>query len=697
MTAGSAGRLATIVAVDAAGYSHQSEVDETVAVREITALRERVEECASRHGGRVFNTAGDGFMLEFSAASSALGCAEELLTASRVPLRIGIHLGEVFEGAGGDLLGRGVNVAARLRELAEPGALRVSGDFKNALPAPLDLRLASRGAVRLGKMDARIDTFAIAGAWRARPWRALLQSRRRVLAAAAVLAAAGLAAVGAAASRLVLPVNERVAVLDFATDGEATLERFSDALSSQIVGTMSVNDLQAIPHAGSEEFRAAGLGPSARRIGAGFVLDGAVRQEGETLAVNVQLVDARSNVTLWSNDFRRAAAEGAAMQEQLAARVTDILRCALISRRPRAGPIDRETLALFLRTCDRMQRYDQGPEEMHEAARQIVERAPRFSRGWSMLAMASALAARRAPPQRAEALREEAESAAARARGLDRRNAESDLALSLILPEQAWREREALLQRALASEPDLPEAHIFRGDFLAEVGRLREALPHYRRAVALDPLSPLPWAAMLPALSATGQLEEAGALRARLYRVWPDSASVWYNRFNNAVFAGQASEALATLNNEDSPLAIEQPVREAWRSFLTAHRAGDRRALRAAVERIAEMARRSEFDMPRAISTASLVGELDIGFDLANAYYVGGVGTVAVGRDPVAGGHRSFLFLRPGTPMRRDPRFIALARGRGLVDYWTRSGIWPDYCAQPDLPYDCRAVAARLG
>jgi class 3 adenylate cyclase len=128
--------LATVVAIDAVGFSRQSEIDEALVVREIAALGERVAECAAAHRGRVFNTAGDGFMLEFPTASGALERAETLLARTRVPLRVGIHLGEVSEMPGGDLLGRGVNVAARLRELARPGALLLSGEVWRALPAP---------------------------------------------------------------------------------------------------------------------------------------------------------------------------------------------------------------------------------------------------------------------------------------------------------------------------------------------------------------------------------------------------------------------------------------------------------------------------------------------------------------------------------------------------------------------------------
>jgi len=436
------------------------------------------------------------------------------------------------------------------------------------------------------------------------------------------------------------------------------------------------------------------LGASARRIGAGFVLDGNVREEAADTRVTMHIVDARTNVTLWSSEYRRASAEQSPMQDQLAAHVADVLRCALVSRRPRAGEIDPDTLAIFLRACDRMQRFDQGPEVLYEAARQVTERAPRFARGWSMLAMACALASTRAAPEQAESFREQAREAAERAKALDRRNAESDLALAMILPPHEWRARHDLIAQAMLNEPDSPDAYVFQGNFLAEVGRVQEALGYYRRAAALDPLSPVPGAAMLPALTQLGEFSEARELRDRLHRIWPNSPSVWFNRFNNSAFARDADEALRILDTVDrSPIRMEQPVRNALRAYLTAMRGGDARGMRAAARTLADMAHAGNFDMPRAISTASLAGDVDAGFALAREYF----GAGAAGRGgPLAGGHRSFLFLAPGDAMRRDPRFMQLARQLGLTAYWLETNQWPDFCADPTLRYDCAAEARRV-
>ena len=116
-------KLATIMSIDVAGYSQRSEDDQARAAVEVAVLRGKIEALALRERGRVFNTAGDGFMLEFPSAANALAVADELCCAEALPLRIGVHLGDVFVTANGDLLGHGVNVAARLQQQAEPGGV----------------------------------------------------------------------------------------------------------------------------------------------------------------------------------------------------------------------------------------------------------------------------------------------------------------------------------------------------------------------------------------------------------------------------------------------------------------------------------------------------------------------------------------------------------------------------------------------
>jgi len=120
-------KLATIVALDVAGYSAPTEADEARTTAEVAALRKVVDAIATRHSGRVFNTAGDGFMLEFGSSLAAVEAAFELAETCEPKVRVGVHLGDVMVQPNGDLLGHGVNVAARLMAQSAPGSALISG------------------------------------------------------------------------------------------------------------------------------------------------------------------------------------------------------------------------------------------------------------------------------------------------------------------------------------------------------------------------------------------------------------------------------------------------------------------------------------------------------------------------------------------------------------------------------------------
>src|SRR5512144_870217 len=130
-------RLTTIVALDVAGYSARTEADEARTTAQVAALRRVIEGIATAHGGRVFNTAGDGFMLEFGSSLAAVTAAFALADTCEPRVRVGVHLGDVVVQPNGDLLGHGVNVAARLMAQAAPGAALVSGAVRGSIRGPI--------------------------------------------------------------------------------------------------------------------------------------------------------------------------------------------------------------------------------------------------------------------------------------------------------------------------------------------------------------------------------------------------------------------------------------------------------------------------------------------------------------------------------------------------------------------------------
>src|SRR5262245_7741270 len=154
-------KLATIVALDVAGYSARTEADEAKTTAEVTALRGVIEAIAARHEGRVFNTAGDGFMLEFASSLAAVEAALELAESCSPKVRVGVHLGDVIVQPNGDLLGHGVNVAARLMAKSEPGTAIVSAAVQQTIRGPMAQRLVSRGLLQLDKMAETIEAYAL--------------------------------------------------------------------------------------------------------------------------------------------------------------------------------------------------------------------------------------------------------------------------------------------------------------------------------------------------------------------------------------------------------------------------------------------------------------------------------------------------------------------------------------------------------
>ncbi len=157
-------KLATIVALDVAGYSARTEADEARTTAEVAALGKLIDSIATRHGGRIFNTAGDGFMLDFGSSLAAVEASFELAERCEPKVRIGVHLGDVVVQPNGDLLGHGVNVAARLMALSDPGSTLISSAVRQTIRGPVLERLISRGMLRMDKMNETIEAFAMVAA-----------------------------------------------------------------------------------------------------------------------------------------------------------------------------------------------------------------------------------------------------------------------------------------------------------------------------------------------------------------------------------------------------------------------------------------------------------------------------------------------------------------------------------------------------
>ena len=389
-------RLAAIVAVDVAGYSRRSEADEAGAVEAVMALAQAAREVATEHEGRVFNTAGDGFMLEFPTASSALDAATALAGRTPAPVRIGVHLGEVHVTASGDLLGHGVNVAARLQTLAQPGSILVSDAARQASRGPQAAALVDQGRIRLDKMSEATRVFAVKGVGPAGA-KAVQRPHTRLLWAAAGAGAMLLIGVGLWAglrqSASASP-ELKTAVRDFTVEGAGLDAQLGRSLADSVAAGLGA---RRAPTVSRDLVQRGDTG------GARLLVGGEVGRNGDALRVHAHIDDAKAGVVLWSADFERPPEQADALQDTVAAKIADLLDLLNKDVTTQGAQLDSQSLAAFLQAED-ISRLSMGQsdEQKRAAWRRVVSLAPNFSRGHSALAYVDLIGLRQAAAAQSE-------------------------------------------------------------------------------------------------------------------------------------------------------------------------------------------------------------------------------------------------------------------------------------------------------
>ncbi len=663
-------KLATIVALDVAGYSARTEADEARTTAEVAALRKVIERIAAKHGGRVFNTAGDGFMLEFGSSLAAVEAAFELAETCEPKVRVGVHLGDVAVQPNGDLLGHGVNVAARLMAQSQPGAALVSATVRQTIRGPLAERLVSRGLLKLDKMAETIEAFALAA-----------------------VASAMVAAPPKSAEPL-------LAVLPFDNlSNDPEMQFFSDGVSEEILHAVArAKGLRVIGKGSSFQFR--GADKSARKVlgelHATHMLDGSVRRSGNQLRVSAQLVETGSQTTLWSERYDRALTDIFAVQDEIAGAIARALETALpaLSRRP----VDPHAYDLYLKA--RVVARDLGSEALRRAAtllEQTVAIAPEFAEAWAELGAARAFLLPRTRDALGEPAHEAALAAANRALALDKSCAGGYRTLAMLKPAFSdHAEKLRLIEQALILAPNDPVIASAAGGAVLSVGRYNEAAAHFARAAALEPMAPFLTAHVAYFRGGQGFQEEAEASFEDLDRRFPNSPWVVSLRSLLRFYTGQYDKAAELLVRTDAPTEdVIQRRRDVYTRHLSIMRAPE--AARAAM--VSDMLDPATSAVLSLTDCAAAVyaGCADIAYArLFDAFATGR--HVAQAQDDFGGGAvRAYLlgsiFFINGRAFRADPRFARFCGYAGLAAYWQSSGRWPD-CAS-EVPYDFKAECEK--
>ncbi len=507
-------RLATILSLDVAGYSRAAERDDEAAAGAVRALRAAIAEIAVSFNGRIFNTAGDGFMLEFPSAASGVQAAQALLAAgtSDAPLprmRIGLHLGDVIAEDGGDLLGHGVNVAARLQALAEPGTAIVSEAVRAQVRDADDIPFVPLGRVRLDKMNERLAVYALSPGG---PVRFSGISRRRFTRAALIsgLAATPLAGLagwwwlqrprGAQAGTLtlaVLPFDDLGGGPAYLAQG---LPRALRDRLARVRGLRVIADTASFSVARETD----DIGEIAERLGADLLVGGSLQVDGASVQASADLVD-RAGALAWTAQQEGSIEDFGAVEYAISAALIEHLIQVLgpdrIEATLPAAPIDPVVYRMLLEAreigFEAVAAGMSSPEapvavwrRRERIYREVLERDPGNAEALAQLARMAERG--QLSETNNTTLFERWELAAAYYRRALQDDPNNSAALSGIGElyrrfEWRWAESENTFQRAIAIDPNAPETRMFYAYLLSTLGRCVEALAQAETAIALEP------------------------------------------------------------------------------------------------------------------------------------------------------------------------------------------------------------------
>ena len=546
-------KLAAILCSDVVGYSRLAGADEDRVLARLRALRsDLIDPTIAVHHGRVVKRTGDGAVVEFRSVVDAVRCAIELQNAMvernagvpadrRIDFRIGIHVGDVVEESDGDLMGDGVNIAARLEGVAKPGAICLSEQAYWQVKGRLEFAITDLGPTQLKNIAEPVRVYSLEVGKQAQakppgPKRRFV----RTLAAAGIaplflLVAAGAwyllvanhpAAVptnptGTAASNAPAPVEAprfSIVVLPFVNlSGDLAKDYLADALTDELTTSIArIRYFFVIARNTAFTYKGKPVDAKAigKDLGVRYVLEGSVQPGGAEMRVNAQLIDADTGALLWADQFDTPRADLLQTQDEIVTRLAHAMQFALPEaeagrlKRSRAANPDAEDLAL------------------------------------------QCLAAVRKDP---EAVSKEAEAGfrlCEQALALDPNNVYALAVLSIKYwqpvshglsadPKADLKRGDELVSKALALDPTFAYGHVFKAEMLRDQGRIDEANAEAERALDLDPAAVDAYAQLAFNDEALGQFEKGMESLDEAIRLSPPDPLLhyWYTGEADAHFA----------------------------------------------------------------------------------------------------------------------------------------------------------------
>ena len=514
-------KLAAILHADVVAFSRLSHADEEGTYRRLRVYLDFFAETIQSHNGSVVNTAGDAVLAEFPTVSEALRCATAVQRAfadknrglpedQRMRFRIGVNLGEVIVDRD-DIYGDGVNVAARLQGLAEPGGICIAESVHAAVGHRLDLAYQDIGQQLVKNIAEPVHAYQVLLDDTVPSLKPKATRRRSALIAGGValcLALAGVAWFGlerlgeeavtkdtTAAREDAMP---SIAVLPFQNlGGDSKDDYFSDGITNDIITDLSrFSNLFVIARNSVFTYKgkAVDIKDVGRELGVRYVLEGSIQKVGDKIRLNAQLIDAATNHHLWANRYDRELGDIFAVQDELTAAIVSALRVTLTeverSRTARQYTGNLEAYDLFLRGRS----YLRGSKQTHLKARKLFDQAvvldPDFAAAYAEKSL-TYFSGFIMPMTRDPKVVEGSLAAAERAVALDPN-------LPLAQARLGWalfanrRHDEAIAagRRAVALGPSDADSHAQLGNILNWSGNPEEAITHLERAIRLNPHHP---------------------------------------------------------------------------------------------------------------------------------------------------------------------------------------------------------------
>jgi len=480
-------RLAAIFAADVAGYTRLMGQDEVGTLRALTAHREIMDRLIAEHGGRIANTAGDSVLAEFRSVVDAVQCAMDIQKpladgaepTSALRFRIGIHVGDVMV-RDGDLLGDGVNIAARLEAMADPGAVCLSGPAYEYVRKALPLSFSDLGLQKVKNIEEPVRVYALRG-------RAGGPSSTPNLIVDSDLVS--------------VSVKPSIAVLPFTnlTQGQED-QYFADGITEDLITALSrIRWFRVVARSSAFGYKPPSLRDVrqiAHDLGARYLLKGSVRKAGDRVRLTAQLIDGETTDQIWTKRYDREATDLFAMQD-------DLTESLIASVEPELDKAERDRArARRPENLNAWDLYQRGLWHLYKRTRDDLAEAEHLFR--QALASDPSLAPALCAASEVHVLRvlfgfaddpafhrREALRLARSAVELDNQDARAQCALGRAY--SAAREHEAAiphLKTALALNPSFAFAHYLLGVAYTYSGQAGEGIPHLQLALTQNPYDP---------------------------------------------------------------------------------------------------------------------------------------------------------------------------------------------------------------